>query len=278
MISSFIALNRDGRDLAAGIQELFGGVLDYTLPVIGLVKGVRVAEHTAAATRGADFEDLWLRTSCVTTDMTSSTSAVHTDGHMDAALCASVAIPGVFPPVTVGQHLHADGGLLNNLPTDVVAATPGIGTVIGIDVAPSRGPVPQGGDEVSRSGWAALVRKATGRRQYPPITSVLIRSMLIASKDRQRASTTPVDLLLQPELRGVPMLDFSDVRGVAERGYRAVSTILYLQGLIDEAPEQPRGPEDRIIDLRNPSEADPSPALPPPPDSTDNYYRLAQPC
>ncbi|MGH9302065.1 MAG: patatin-like phospholipase family protein, partial [Acidimicrobiales bacterium] len=39
-------------------------------------------------------------------------------GHGDVidAVAASAAIPGIFPPVGIGQHVLVDGGLLNNTP------------------------------------------------------------------------------------------------------------------------------------------------------------------
>jgi len=57
----------------------------------------------------------------------------------------------------------------------------------------------------------------------PRITAVLMRSMIVASqreRDHQIADGL-ADLYLDLDLRGVSMLDFSDVAGVAQRGYEA---------------------------------------------------------
>jgi NTE family protein len=41
------------------------------------------------------------------------------DGSLAQALRATMAIPGVFAPVELNGKILADGGILNNIPTDV---------------------------------------------------------------------------------------------------------------------------------------------------------------
>jgi NTE family protein len=45
---------------------------------------------------------------------------VFKDGSLAEALRATMSIPGAFTPVHDGQHVYVDGGLVNNLPSDVV--------------------------------------------------------------------------------------------------------------------------------------------------------------
>jgi NTE family protein len=45
---------------------------------------------------------------------------VFSDGPLSEALRATMSIPGFFSPIRVGDHVYADGGIVNNLPTDVV--------------------------------------------------------------------------------------------------------------------------------------------------------------
>jgi NTE family protein len=67
-----------------------------------------------------DFDDLPIPFRCLATDMVEARQIVLEDGSLATALQATMAIPGVFTPIEIdGSVLLSDGGLLNNVPTDV---------------------------------------------------------------------------------------------------------------------------------------------------------------
>src|SRR5580698_3484911 len=68
----------------------------------------------------ASFDDLPIPFRCVATDMLSGDRVVLHDGSLATAVRASMAIPGVFTPVEVGGRVLADGGMVENIPVDVV--------------------------------------------------------------------------------------------------------------------------------------------------------------
>ena len=51
-------------------------------------------------------------------DVEHSKESVNSRGRIEASVRASGALPGIFPPVKMGDSLHVDGGVMNNLPTD----------------------------------------------------------------------------------------------------------------------------------------------------------------
>lgn len=55
----------------------------------------------------------------VTTDLKSGRAAVMASGPAVPALLASCAIPGIFPPVTIGRRDYIDGGVANHTPLTV---------------------------------------------------------------------------------------------------------------------------------------------------------------
>src|SRR5690348_9137124 len=57
---------------------------------------------------------------CVATDIVSGKQVVFTQGSLAEALRATMSIPGAFTPVFDKDRVLVDGGLVNNLPTDVV--------------------------------------------------------------------------------------------------------------------------------------------------------------
>src|SRR5689334_6961021 len=68
------------------------------------------------------FDALPVPFRCVATDLVSQKSHVFQDGPLAMALRATMSIPGAFSPVHDGKAVYVDGGLLDNLPTDVVRA------------------------------------------------------------------------------------------------------------------------------------------------------------
>jgi NTE family protein len=66
------------------------------------------------------FDALPVPFRCVATDLVSGKQFVFKDGSLAEALRATMSIPGAFTPVRDGQRVYVDGGLVNNLPTDVV--------------------------------------------------------------------------------------------------------------------------------------------------------------
>src|SRR6516164_165333 len=57
---------------------------------------------------------------CVSTELISDKAYVFGRGSLSEAMRATMSIPGVFDPVRQGDKVFVDGGLLDNLPTDVV--------------------------------------------------------------------------------------------------------------------------------------------------------------
>src|SRR3989442_15704809 len=66
------------------------------------------------------FDALPVPFRCVATALVSGKPYVFKDGSLAVALRATISIPGAFSPVHDGQTVFVDGGLTNNLPTDVV--------------------------------------------------------------------------------------------------------------------------------------------------------------
>jgi predicted acylesterase/phospholipase RssA/CRP-like cAMP-binding protein len=223
-IAGAIALDIPVEELEDIVEGQFHRLLDYTVPIVSLIKGRRISRNIDANFGTWDIEDLWRPYYCVSTNLTTSQVEVHRTGDAAKFIRASVAIPGVLPPVPYQGDLLVDGGVLNNLPVTTMRMDGLIGTVIAVDVAPPRGPRARSEYGSSVSGWLAL--GAMIRRQgsvYPRLSTVLMRSMLTGAVHNQRDAMRAgvVDLLVTMDLPGVALLDFERVRAVAEAGYQS---------------------------------------------------------
>ena len=208
-------------EVLAEAERLFHKILDYTLPLVSLLKGERASEAIRARFEGWSIEDLWLPFFCVSTNLTQGRIQIHRRGDVPTALRASVAIPGAFPPVPYGEDLLVDGGVTNNLPVDVMRRLHPTAEIVAVEAAPAKGPRAKTDYGLSVSGWQAMKSKVGRGPRYPGVVAVIMRSMITGSLDHRDAvvSKGMADLLLDFDLRGVGLLDFDRVAEVAQQGY-----------------------------------------------------------
>src|SRR6201988_1631099 len=97
-----------------------------------------IDRETLAYPKLDSFDSLPIPFRCVATDLVSGKEVVFSNGSLQQALRATMSIPGVFSPVRDGEKIYVDGGLVGNLPTDVVRKM-GADIVIAIhlEVAPA---------------------------------------------------------------------------------------------------------------------------------------------
>jgi NTE family protein len=64
------------------------------------------------------FEDLMVPFQCVAASIERAAEHWFTSGSLSDAILASSAVPGLFPPVRIGDESYYDGGLVNSVPVD----------------------------------------------------------------------------------------------------------------------------------------------------------------
>jgi predicted acylesterase/phospholipase RssA/CRP-like cAMP-binding protein len=219
-----LAIEVPDDEQVARTRELFRKVLDYTVPISGLIAARRIVRSIDAAVGDRDLEDTWLPMRCVSTNLTRSRVKVHASGDMARAVRASLSIPGVMPAVADGDDLLVDGGVMNNLPIDVARREAPTGTVIAVDVAPIRGPRAKGDHGLYVRGGRVLLARATPGVKPPRVPKMmptLMRSLLASAAQSRETMIADglADLVISMELRGVGLLAFDVVDPVVERGY-----------------------------------------------------------
>ena len=116
---------KNGLVLPAGINE-------------GHQIGLMLSRLTLGYPALKSFDELPTPFRCVSGDLVSGTTKVWDSGPLNEALRSTMSIPGIFSPVRKDKGIYVDGGLLNNLPVDVVKK---IGADVIIAVHLSKGPV-----------------------------------------------------------------------------------------------------------------------------------------
>jgi predicted acylesterase/phospholipase RssA len=194
----------------------FRRLMDPTLPTTSLLRGRRITRALRSMLGDTDIADLWIPYFCVSTNLTTARLEVHDRGPLVEAIRASIAIPGVLPPVPRDGDLLVDGGLLDNVPVDEMRRRNPTGQVVAVDVAPAQGPVAARDYGLSPSGFRALLDRRRG--QGPPhLVSTMVRATLLSSvRDRQRVVDDALaDLYLDVSVDGGNLLDFSQGSEIA---------------------------------------------------------------
>jgi NTE family protein len=94
---------------------------------------LELLENMVGPNDSIDFDQLPIPFSCVAYDVKAHKEVVLRSGRLAQAMRASMAIPGAFKPVRVNGMLLVDGGVMNNLPVDVVRDM-GADIVIAVDL------------------------------------------------------------------------------------------------------------------------------------------------
>jgi CRP-like cAMP-binding protein/predicted acylesterase/phospholipase RssA len=192
---------------------------DYTLPIMSLIRG-RKFENMAKMVYGDTFiEDLWVNCFCVSTNLTTTKVVVHREGSLAKALRATASLPGIAVPLVDGNNLLVDGGVLNNLPVDVMRDLCG-GSIIAVNVSPEKD-LSVDYDQFP-SPWKLLWDRVFGSQKshnVPNILDLLMRTTMVGSIHKTNAVKIEADLYLQPPVDRFKLLDFKALDKIVEVGY-----------------------------------------------------------
>jgi NTE family protein len=143
------------------------------------------------------FDNLPIPFRCVATDLVAAEQVILKEGSLSRSLRATMSIPGIFTPVEIDGKILADGGILNNLPTDVVKQM-GADVVIAVDIGTPLG------DKKSLNSLFGVLSQASG----------------VATAVNTRRNLRLADLIIAPELAKHGMLDFNEHAEIADLGYK----------------------------------------------------------
>ncbi len=187
---------------------------DFNLPVVGLVSGKRVDKRLKEHFGDATIGDLEIPFFCVSTNLTDGDSFIHRRGYLRHALRASIALPGILPPIINDGDVLVDGGVLNNFPVNVMKSLHR-GFIVGSDVSRSRRGFPA--DEfISPPGFLGWVSKH-GFSRTPPIASLLMRSATVGVNPS--AQKDLADIYITPEIVDLELRDWNSYDEAVQAGY-----------------------------------------------------------
>jgi len=195
---------QDEREFAVDFElGLRGG--DFLLPK-GAIHGQKLdlllRELTLPASHVNDFDDLPIPFRAIAADIVAGEMVVLGEGDLTKAIRASMSVPAVFAPTRIGDRLLVDGGLVGNLPIDVMKSM-GVDIVIAVNVE-------------------FPLYKAEELESVLTISEQMLTIMIRKETLRQIGLLSDDDILIQPELGTFASANFNDIVETIEPGRDAV--------------------------------------------------------
>jgi predicted acylesterase/phospholipase RssA len=195
---------------------------DLTFPYVALLRGASTVELVQTMFGDVQIEDLWLPYFCVSTNLSRAEVVVHDRGPLWLWVRSSSAVPGIGPPVPWRGDLLVDGGLLNNLPVDILRQRcPG--PAIASDASPAVDLTTPVDTCAEMSGWPQLWRKLnpwSRAAAFPSVFEIMMRTVSMSGDHSLEQMKRAADLYLHPPLSGIEALDWGAIERVVEIGYR----------------------------------------------------------
>jgi NTE family protein len=224
VVAACVAMGWDDNEIERRIRKAFvetNPLGDYNLPVVGMVKGLRVNQRLEEHFGATEIGDLTIPFFALSTNLSTGSARVHREGRLRDALRATISLPGILPPLVDGEDILVDGAVLDNFPVSVMREMHQ-GYVIGSDV--SRQPDGLNRDDFIRplSFWRWVLKH--GFSSAPPIAGLLMRAATI--RDDRLAPRDIADILVLPELPDVELRNWKAYDNAVEAGYDAAMAVL----------------------------------------------------
>ena len=152
-----------------------------------------------------DFNELPIPYACVAVDLVNGDEMVLKSGKLPLAIRSSMAIPGVFAPVVIGDRVLVDGGLLNNFPVNVCKEM-GADIIIGVRVSSSF---------------------QNTKEELSSLPKQLSNLMGVVTKSNVKDNIAMCDFYIQPDISGFGALSFdaASIEELVGRGYIAADSL-----------------------------------------------------
>jgi len=190
---------------AAGLWNLEFGV-SRGLPF--LPKGAIAGQQLLATLRsfvqeapGGDFDQLPIPFRAVATDIESGEAVILAKGDLARAMRASMSVPGIIAPEEIDGRILLDGGLVRNLPVDIVRAM-GAEVVIAVNL---------GSPLLKRDGLGSVLG----------VSVQMIHILTQQNVRRSLSEITTRDVLIEPDLAGFSAVSFNQAKEIIPRGEAA---------------------------------------------------------
>lgn len=241
ILGALYAANHSAQDIAEMINELiikpqkssvkdffrnkdlfkFLQLLDpqFSLKPKGLIKGDKLLQFLYEQIGIDTFEELNIPLTAVATDFWRKEEVIFNSGGLMPALHASMAMPYLFTPLTDTNRILVDGGLVNNVPHDLLKADCDIR--IAVDI---------------------MGNCSKSKIKIPSPLEVVFHTYEVMQNKiaEEKLVNHPVDIYLQPPITDIEMTDFYKAETIYQQGQKAKDEFKWkLEHLLEGNPPKP---------------------------------------
>jgi NTE family protein len=225
IVAAGVAMGWDDDEIDMRVRKAFvdtSPVDDIAFPLIAMTLGEKVRARLREHFGDTQISDLWLPFFCVSSNLTSGAYQLHKRGSLRHALRASIAIPGLLPPVTQDNNVLVDGAVMKTFPADIMRSMH-LGPIVGVDVTRGRSIT---ADQVARpaSVWRWIL--SGDWRKGPPIVSLLLRAATVTGGRDLAASRLATDVLVAPKVDAIEIRDWKAYDPAKLAGHDAMTAAL----------------------------------------------------
>ncbi|MGM9452045.1 patatin-like phospholipase family protein [Legionella bozemanae] len=253
MLAAVFAMGYSSSDVLKYVEAYLikGSKIDFTFPYIAIATGRRATDSLIELYgEKSQIEDLWLNYFCVSTDLISKNLYVHDRGLLWESIRSSISLPFIYPPVSFNDKLLIDGGILNNIPTNVMRQYSHSSKIIASNInnnnAFKLSPIPY-----SLSGWKLLYNKFMGKESILPINlgELVLRLLTISSHQNTSKMMAMADYGITLKTDQYGILDFKKYKEIAETGYEQAKAQFTAQNLAEllKIKNNPQFNSDKMI-------------------------------
>jgi predicted acylesterase/phospholipase RssA/CRP-like cAMP-binding protein len=146
----------------------------------------------------------------VTVDLVSGKSVARERGDAVHAVLESINLPVLSAPICHDGQALIDGGLVNNIPADVLVSM-GCNFVIAVSVTA----------KMEAEFCAIRPEGPTHSRKKPTILPTLLRSLLVQNHSLNAFGVQPADMVIEPDVTGFDLSEFMRAKELAAIGESA---------------------------------------------------------
>jgi NTE family protein len=210
-------------------------LIDLVFPLSGLISGKAVTSWLRSKFGQKTFKDVKIPLKVVAYDLIHRKDVIIESGLLVDAVRKSISIPGVFQPIVNNDQLIIDGGVMNPLPTNVLASSD-VRKIIAVNVLQSPEDVIRGYEKTRNELNKALAepflkdpwffldirfRFWLNRTFFPNISDIIVRTLEASECVIAEQSARSADVVIHPDLSGLNWYELYQAEILIKRGEEA---------------------------------------------------------
>ena len=227
----------NAEEIEKKVEKFFGGIesaFDPTLPLIAFFKGKNMRRMLRDAFLDKRIEELEIPFVTSAVDLQTGIEHIFDQGPITEALTSAMSLPGAFPPYRLGEKVLVDGGVVNNIPENLIRAK-GADVILGVNVSPMYEVVPVKMFDDRANTEKSWFRYLWEQIKYPPILQIMTRTITLEGREITRLKKSQLELFVHFHMEEFQLFDFRNYKLIIDKGEEeAEKNIIEIRKLFKE--------------------------------------------